>query len=75
MSETTVIKVLDDGPFLVTGEVSLTDADKEEFISEQEPIALCRCGSSDNKPFCDGVHSKIAFKAAQRAMKESESEE
>jgi len=48
----------------------LIDADGNEFdLAEQgETIALCRCGGSTTKPFCDGTHSKIGFAAAERAV-------
>ncbi|MEW9503014.1 CDGSH iron-sulfur domain-containing protein [Jeotgalibacillus marinus] len=47
------IKVLDDGPLLVKGDVEITDADGNVF---KQKGALCRCGHSKNKPFCDGSH-------------------
>jgi CDGSH-type Zn-finger protein len=43
------------GPYLVTGAVHLTDVDGRE-IPHPEQMALCRCGGSGNKPFCDGTH-------------------
>jgi len=55
------IKTLDKGPLLVTGTVTLTDADGGVYATEQETIALCRCGHSANKPFCDGSHKAQAF--------------
>jgi 3-phenylpropionate/trans-cinnamate dioxygenase ferredoxin subunit len=38
-------------------------------ISGRQTVALCRCGASTNKPFCDGTHSKIGFLAAEAAVK------
>jgi CDGSH-type Zn-finger protein len=50
------------------------DADGNEYdLSEiRRPIALCRCGGSTTKPFCDGTHSKIGFDAAERAVRRTE---
>ena len=45
----------DDGPYLVSGPVQLTDVDGRE-IPHPDPVTLCRCGGSNNKPFCDGTH-------------------
>jgi CDGSH iron-sulfur domain-containing protein 3 len=68
------IKVRENGPYRVTGPVRIIDADGNEFdLADQgEVIALCRCGGSTTKPFCDGTHSKIGFDAATRAVAESE---
>jgi CDGSH-type Zn-finger protein len=67
------IKVRENGPYKVTGPIKLIDADGNEFeLGEQdEPIALCRCGGSTTKPFCDGTHSKVGFEAAERAVAQS----
>jgi 3-phenylpropionate/trans-cinnamate dioxygenase ferredoxin subunit len=54
----------------VTGEVELIDADGTKFPVEKR-MALCRCGASTEKPFCDGTHSKIGFQAAEKAVPES----
>ncbi len=61
------------GPYIVTGDLSqldLTDADGNKYdLSGKQAVALCRCGASVNKPFCDGQHSKIGFQAAEGAVK------
>ena len=68
MAEHTKITVLDNGPYLVKGPVLLLDAEGNEFRAERSTIALCRCGRSMTKPFCDGTHSKAGFRAAERAV-------
>jgi len=45
----------ENGPYLVSGPVNLTDVDGRE-ITHDDQMALCRCGGSSNKPFCDGTH-------------------
>lgn len=62
------IVVKENGPYLVRGPVTVRDADGNEHASEGSTIALCRCGGSTTKPFCDGTHSKIGFEAAERAV-------
>jgi CDGSH-type Zn-finger protein len=66
------IKVRENGPYRVRGPITLIDADGNEFdLAEHgETIALCRCGASTTKPFCDKTHSKIGFEAAERAVSE-----
>ncbi len=66
------IKARENGPYRVTGPVRLIDADGNEYdlAGEGEVIALCRCGASTTKPFCDKTHSKIGFEAAERAVSE-----
>ena len=50
------------GPYLVEGsDVTLTDASGNEMEISQRPFALCRCGASAKKPFCDGSHSGANF--------------
>ena len=70
MTEQTKITALDNGPYLVKGPVLLLDAEGNEFRAERATVALCRCGGSTTKPFCDGTHSRIEFRAAQRAVRE-----
>ena len=73
MSEVTKITALDNGPFIVSGSNSLTDAEGQEFSFKGETVALCRCGGSTKKPFCDGTHTKIGFQAAQKAVAKTQS--
>jgi CDGSH-type Zn-finger protein len=69
------IKVRENGPYRITGPVRLIDADGNEFElpGDGRPLALCRCGGSKTKPFCDKTHSKIGFEAAERAVAEADS--
>ncbi len=49
--------------------IELTDpAGNKIDLSSQPVFALCRCGASVNKPFCDGTHSKVGFQAAEAAV-------
>ena len=54
-------------PLLVAGPIRLLDADGTAYTLEREVIALCRCGQSANKPFCDGSHKTTGFTAEERA--------
>ncbi len=72
MEESTRISTYENGPFLVTGgRFRVVDADGGEFPVEKETIVLCRCGASTKKPFCDGTHSRVGFRAAERAVAEA----
>jgi CDGSH-type Zn-finger protein len=71
MGERTQITVLDNGPYLVKGPVALLDPEGNEFLTERATIALCRCGASANKPFCDGTHKKVGFRA-ESAVREQQ---
>ncbi len=59
-----VIEPRENGPYLVKKLQSLTNSKGTDILPEKEVIALCRCGQSGNKPFCDGTHNKIAFSSA-----------
>jgi CDGSH-type Zn-finger protein len=78
------IKVSENGPYLVSGNIPLQKqviiADTEGTATEwqsstkylvQEKCALCRCGRSKNKPFCDGTHIEIGFDGAETAGEET----
>ncbi|MDQ6965654.1 MAG: CDGSH iron-sulfur domain-containing protein [Mariprofundaceae bacterium] len=56
------ISSITDGPLHIEGPFTLLDADGTA-VSANEDAWLCRCGASSNKPFCDGSHKKIGFKA------------
>jgi CDGSH-type Zn-finger protein len=58
------IDVPESGPFLVKGLQKLTDAQDQPIEMAKDVIALCRCGASKNKPFCDGTHKDIGFNGA-----------
>lgn len=63
------IKATENGPYVVEGVERIVDADGNEYdVSGRAKVALCRCGGSTTKPFCDGTHSKVGFEAAERAV-------
>lgn len=64
------IKIRDNGPLVVEGEFRLVDANGQEVPIRK--AALCRCGGSTTKPFCDGTHSKIGFQGAIAAVQQAE---
>ncbi len=61
------ITVRKNGPYLASGPVELRDADGNPHPAK-ETVALCRCGASTTKPFCGRIHSKLGFRAAERAV-------
>lgn len=62
------IKVRQNGPYLVEGDdVTLVDWNGQTYQVPKRPFALCRCGGSANKPFCDGTHKQIGFVASEGA--------
>jgi CDGSH-type Zn-finger protein len=64
------IKVRDDGPYKITGPVRIVDADGGVFeVEEGRPVALCRCGQSQTKPFCDATHKEARFESCVRAAR------
>ena len=62
-----VIKVRTDGPLKITGRVTVVDADGTPFALPDGPVALCRCGLSQSKPFCDRSHRDGGFRDGGRA--------
>ena len=65
----TKITIRDHGPFLVEGPFTLVDGEGNEYqLDGSKPAyALCRCGASANKPFCDGAHKSCGFESSERA--------
>ncbi len=74
------IKITKNGPYLLFGankiseKIILTDengisvkyGNGKSFEIKSDPVALCRCGASGNKPFCNGVHARIKWKAKNK---------
>ena len=52
-----------DGPYIVRGQFTITDQHGNEIDPGRRTIALCRCGRSQIRPFCDGTHKAIGFRA------------
>jgi len=52
-----------DGPLLVRGPVRMTDQEGNEIAVDRGTVALCRCGKSRLRPFCDGSHKIVQFRA------------
>lgn len=87
MSDSPSIEIRPDGPYLVSGAELLrlrarTDAaDRPVAWEEREPIdhdgtyALCRCGASGAKPFCDGSHREVEFDGAENGPRTSTAEQ
>ncbi|WP_339712538.1 (4Fe-4S)-binding protein [uncultured Kriegella sp.] len=58
----TKVEALRNGPLLVHGELEVTHSNGH-METKKKVTAFCRCGASDNKPYCDGTHNSIAFNA------------
>lgn len=63
MADETRITPYRNGPYLVRGPFVLVDQDGNEIEVKRRVIALCRCGRSRMRPFCDGTHKGIRFRA------------
>jgi len=61
---TVKVNIRPNGPYLIDGDVEVLDAQGNKVdTTGRQKIALCRCGSSSQKPFCDGAHNKVGFQA------------
>jgi CDGSH-type Zn-finger protein len=56
-----------DGPYLLRGNFELVDQDGNPIATRAGTVALCRCGRSRMRPFCDGTHKLTGFQAASGA--------
>jgi CDGSH-type Zn-finger protein len=63
MSDEAVITPYENGPLIVRGPFTLTDQDGNAVDAGRRTIALCRCGRSKLRPFCDGSHLSSRFRA------------
>lgn len=73
MSDRVKITATENGPLSVRGPITLVDQDGTEYdIAGRKRVALCRCGASTTKPFCDGTHTQIGFEAAERAAAQAD---
>ena len=67
------ITVRANGPYKVVGPVTIVDPDGRAFaLPEGTAIALCRCGHSRTKPFCDSSHKRVGFVADDSAPRVSD---
>ncbi|MCW3023364.1 MAG: uncharacterized protein JWR30_2686 [Conexibacter sp.] len=57
-----------DGPLLIRGTFTLADQDGNDIAFRGQTVALCRCGRSRQKPFCDGMHKATNWRAASAAQ-------
>ncbi len=69
MSDQNEIVVINNGPYRVIGDnITIKDAAGTTFgLAGRTVISLCRCGHSQNKPFCDGTHARVGFQSEVEA--------
>jgi CDGSH-type Zn-finger protein len=69
MADPLVIRCRENGPYVVAGAIKVIDHLGNEFAIApgKETVALCRCGQSKNRPFCDGSHRTCGFQSAEMA--------
>jgi CDGSH-type Zn-finger protein len=58
------ITINNNGSIRIEGEFTIHDAEGKPFdLAGRDTIGLCRCGQSENKPFCDGSHRRVGFES------------
>jgi hypothetical protein len=60
-TESVTVQERPNGPLFLRGRVQIVSEDRR-VVREDTRVALCRCGNSGNKPFCDGTHRKVGFR-------------
>ncbi len=70
MADPVTIRLRENGPLVITGAIRIVDHQGNAFAlpAGKENVALCRCGQSQSKPFCDGAHRQCGFQAADLAQ-------
>lgn len=63
-----VVTAYPDGPLILRGLFVITDGDGQPVPAGRRTVALCRCGQSADKPFCDGSHARAGFRARGHAL-------
>lgn len=64
----TKVTVNNNGPLRLEGDFAINDPSGKEFgLAGRTVISLCRCGLSENKPFCDGAHGRAGFQSSCEA--------
>lgn len=64
----TRITVNSNGPLRVEGDFAILDPEGGVFgLAGRAVVSLCRCGNSENKPFCDGSHKRVGFQSTVKA--------
>lgn len=63
MDERAVITPYANGPLIVRGAFAIVDENGREIDAGRRTVALCRCGRSRLRPFCDGTHARTGYRA------------
>jgi CDGSH-type Zn-finger protein len=71
VSDNATIKATDDGPLIVKGAFTVLDGEGAPYQIDRAVVAMSRCGHSQNKPFCDGSHTRIGFRNKPRGDAEA----
>ena len=66
LGERATVTPYENGPLIVRGPVELLTQDGQRIEPGRKTIALCRCGRSGTKPFCDGSHKAVSFRATSK---------